>query len=346
MSSLLFTLISISGGRSSGQAYYDTVIDVILLFLLLNTNLVTDQRQVPAQTSALAFDKYAASKPIQSSIDRSWQHLIVRTYQHPPRGEHLVVPAVPDPHIVLQLSNSTCVEAREFGGAWRAAQLQPGQLFLTPPRDRPTELRWNSQSSEPVVTVELHLSARFLAQVGIEVADIDAAHLQLIERSGIHDPSIEQVGLMLKQELEQGGLGSQLYVESAAQLLAVHLLRQHCRVQHRVQDYRGKLSPSRLRRVTDYVQAHLNTNLSLEDLAQQAGISTYHFARLFKQSTGESPNQYVTRQRIEAAQRLLRQTALSVLDVAIAVGYSSPSHFATQFKRLTSASPTTFRQSR
>lgn len=322
------------------------MIDVILLFLLLNTNLVTDQRQVPAQTSALAFDKYAASKPIQSSIDRSWQHLVVRTYQHPPMGEHLVVPAVLDPHIVLQLSNSTCVEAREIGGAWRAVQLQPGQLFLTPPRDQPTELRWDSQSSEPVVAVEMHLSARFMAQVGVEVADIDVAHLQLIERSGIHDPIIEQVSLMMKWELEQGGLGSRLYVDSATHLLAVHLLRQHCCVQHRVQDYRGKLSPDRLRRVKDYVQAHLNTDLSLEDLAQQVGISAFHFARLFKQSTGESPNQYVTRQRIEAAQRLLRETTLGILDVAIAVGYNSPSHFATQFKRLTSVSPTTFRQSR
>lgn len=267
---------------------------------------MTNPRQVPAQTSTLAFEDYTATKPVRSSVDLGWQHLIVRTYQDSPAGE-LVVPAVPDPHIVLQLSNSTCVEAREITGAWAKVQIQPGQLFLTPPSDRPTELRWVSQSSNPVKHLHLHLNARFLAQVGIEVADIDVAHHKLIERSGIHDPIIEQICLMLKQELEQDGLGSQLYVESAAQLLAVHLLRQHCCSKHRVQDYRGRLSPDRLRRVTDYVQAHLDTSLSLNDLAQQVGISSYHFSRLFKQSTGESPNQYVTRQRMEAAKQLLRR---------------------------------------
>ena len=335
----------ISRGSSIRQVHYDNVIDATPWFLVLNAIFMTAQRQVPAQTSTLAFENYAASKPIRSSIELGWQNLVIRTYQDPPTGD-LVVPAVPDPHIVLQLSNSTCVEVREIGGAWAEVQLQPGQLFLTPASDCPSELRWVSQSFDPVETVHLHLNTHFLAKVAVEVADIDVARFELIERSGIYDPIIEQVCLMLKQELEQGGLGSQLYVESAAQLLAVHLLRQHCCFKHRVQDYRGRLSPNRLRRITDYVQAHLDTNLSLDDLAQQVGISAYHFARLFKQSTGESPNKYVTRQRIEAAQQLLRETALGILDVAIAVGYNSPSHFATQFKRLTGASPTTFRQSR
>ncbi|BAY48218.1 AraC family transcriptional regulator [Scytonema sp. HK-05] len=94
------------------------------------------------------------------------------------------------------------------------------------------------------------------------------------------------------------------------------------------------------------MQAHLDTDLSLDDLAQQVGMSTYHFSRLFKQSTGESPNQYVVRLRIEAAKRLLRETDLGVLEVASSVGYNSPSHLATQFKPLTGVTPSAYRHTR
>ncbi|MBD3884941.1 helix-turn-helix transcriptional regulator, partial [Phormidium tenue FACHB-886] len=292
------------------------------------------QRQVPEQTSTLEFEDYASSKPVKSSVNAGWQNLIVRTYQEPQTFEHLIVPAVPDPHIVLQLSGSTCVDVREIGGTWTEVQIQPGQLFLTPSGDTPYEMRWVSRSNDPIETVHLHLNARFLAEVGAATVQTNAAQTQLLERSGIHDPLIEQLCLMLKQELETGGLGSKLYAESAAQLLAVHLLRQHCSFEHRIPEYRSGLPGDRLRRVTDYVQAHLDTDLSLDDLAQQVNMSAYHFARLFKQSTGESPNQYVTRQRIEAAKRLLRETELGVLDVALAVGYNSPSTTVVDLGRL------------
>lgn len=305
-----------------------------------------DKRLVPAQTSTLAFEEYASSKPVLSSVNVDWRHLIVRSYTEPQTLERLVVPAVPDPHIVLQLTGSAYIEVRADGGRWTTVHIQPGQLFLTPSGGSPYEMRWTSESNEPIQNIQLHLDSQFLAKTGVEAAGLDPSRIELLERSGARDLFIEQICLILKQELEKGGLGSKLYAESAAQLLAVHLLRQHCTFEHRVKEYSGGLPKNRLRRVTDYVQAHLDTDLSLDALAQQVEMSTYHFSRLFKQSTGESPNQYVVRLRIEEAKRLLRETDLGVLEVALAVGYNSPSHLATQFKRITGVTPSVYRHRR
>ena len=300
---------------------------------------------IPKQTSTLAFEEYTSSRPVLSSADADWSHLLVRTYVEPASLDYLAVPALPDPYLVLQVSGTTQVDLKEEGKSGSTVQVCPGELFFTAADGSPYEMRWISLSDEPIQTVHLHLDNQFMAKTAQEVADIDSSRVELRESAGIRDPFVEQICLMLKQELEKGGIGSKLYAESAAQLLAVHLLRQHCTFEHRIKEYSGGLPGDRLRRVIDYVQAHLDTKLSLSELAEQAGMSLHHFSRLFKQSTGESPNQYVVRLRIEEAKRLLRETNLGVLEVALAVGYNSPSHLATQFKSLTSVTPSFYRNS-
>ncbi len=301
------------------------------------------RQSIPQQTSTLAFEQYTSSKPILSSVNLGWQNLIVRTYTEPQSVEHLIVPATPDPHLVLQLSGTTHVEVKAKGDAWTAIQTQPGQLFLTPGGGESYSMRWVSESNTPIKNVQIHLDAQYLAKIGQETADLDSSQIEVLDRSAVCDRSIEQICFMLKRELEQNSLGSKLYVEAAAQMLAVHLLREHGAINHRIPEYRGGLPGNRLYRVNEYIKTHLNTDLCLDDLAQQAEMSTYHFCRLFKQSTGESPNQYILRLRVEEAKRLLKETNFSVLEVALSVGYNSPSHLAVQFKRLTGMPPSAYR---
>ncbi len=282
--------------------------------------------------------------PVLSSVNAGWQNLIVRTYVEPQSVGTIVVPAVPDPHVALLLSGASRMEVREKGeSSWTIIHARQSDLFLTAAGGHPYEIRWNSESNEPIESIHVHLDAELLAKTGEQAAGIDPSQIELLERSAVRDPAVEQICLMLKRELEQGGVGGKLYAQSAAQLLAVHLLREHCTFKHHVKEYSGGLPGDRLRRVVDYVKAHIDTDFSLDDLAQQVGMSTYHFCRLFKRSTRESPNQYVVRLRIEEAKRLLKETKFSILDVALAVGYNSPSHMATQFKRLTGATPSAYR---
>ena len=82
----------------------------------------------------------------------------------------------------------------------------------------------------------------------------------------------------------------------------------------------------------------------LPRLAEQAGMSEFHFNRLFKRATGIPPSQYQIRLRMDASRRLLRETKKSVITIANEVGYSNPSHFAQVFRREAGLSPSNYRR--
>jgi AraC family transcriptional regulator len=100
---------------------------------------------------------------------------------------------------------------------------------------------------------------------------------------------------------------------------------------------------ARLRKIEDYVRPNLAESISIEKLADLAELSPFHFSRVFKQATGMTPLQFVTRGRMLQAQRLIRETSRTLIEIALEVGYTSPSHFAQVFRRMVGVTPTEFR---
>jgi len=105
----------------------------------------------------------------------------------------------------------------------------------------------------------------------------------------------------------------------------------------------GGLSPGAMRRVREYVEAHLGHSVDLAALAAVAGVSIHHFARAFKQSAGITPHRYLIQRRVERAQDMLTHTDLSLSDVAYAVGFSDQSHLAHHFRQAFGITPGRFR---
>jgi len=101
----------------------------------------------------------------------------------------------------------------------------------------------------------------------------------------------------------------------------------------------GTLPSGRLRRVTEYIQQNLDKELRLAELAALVYMSPYHFARLFKRSTGVPPHRFVVRQRIARASAFLATQELSIAQISRMVGFRTPSHFATVFRRVTGITP-------
>src|SRR5579864_2913174 len=99
-----------------------------------------------------------------------------------------------------------------------------------------------------------------------------------------------------------------------------------------------------LRRIKELVHAKLEDELSLDEMAQSVGLSTAHFARMFRKSTGETPHQFVLRQRLERAKAMLRAPDARVLDVAVACGFKTQQHFAQVFRDVCGVSPTEYRR--
>lgn len=108
----------------------------------------------------------------------------------------------------------------------------------------------------------------------------------------------------------------------------------------------GGLPEFKLRRVTAYITTNLNRELRLAELAAVMHMSPYHFARLFKKSTGVSPHLFVVHRRIDAATALLAASASSISSIARAVGFRTATHFATTFPRITGVTPSAYRTGR
>ncbi|HMF61644.1 MAG TPA: AraC family transcriptional regulator [Vicinamibacterales bacterium] len=158
------------------------------------------------------------------------------------------------------------------------------------------------------------------------------------------DPRLSAMVAAVHAEMVAGFSSGRLFLDSIEQAMAVALVNGHA-VRHRpVQIYRGGLGSARLRRIKELVRAKMEDDLSLDEMAQSVGLSTTHFARMFRKSTGETPHQFVLRQRLERAKAMLRAPDARVLDVAVACGFKTQQHFAQVFRDAWGVSPTEYRQ--
>jgi AraC family transcriptional regulator len=158
------------------------------------------------------------------------------------------------------------------------------------------------------------------------------------------NPRLSALVAAAHAEMVAGFPGGRLFLDSVEQAMAVALVNGHA-VRHRpVQIYRGGLGSARLRRIKELVHVKMEDDLSLDEMAQSVGLSTAHFARMFRKSTGETPHQFVLRQRIERAKAMLRAPDARVLDVAVACGFKTQQHFAQVFRDVCKVSPTEYRQ--
>lgn len=123
---------------------------------------------------------------------------------------------------------------------------------------------------------------------------------------------------------------------------ALRLLTDREDTRHR---FRGGLAGGALRRVRVYIDEHIGERIFLSELARQAGVSRFHFARQFRLSTGESPMAYLRRLRIERSKGILQSRATTIAEVAAGLGFSDQSHFTRTFGRLVGVPPGSFARS-
>ena len=172
-----------------------------------------------------------------------------------------------------------------------------------------------------------------------------AGDFELKTAIGVQDLVISRIGLLGRKELSEGGIGGRLYAESLGTALAVHLLRQSSTSPRTPVIHKGGLASRPRQRVIDFINEHLQDELSLVELSRIAKLSPHHFATAFKASTGLSPHRYVIERRINRASDLLRRDDKSISEIAYAVGFSSQSHLTANFRRTMGVTPRRFRPS-
>ncbi|HEY7126502.1 MAG TPA: AraC family transcriptional regulator [Ktedonobacterales bacterium] len=303
-----------------------------------------DQHETWERTSST---NLAESWPTLSSAHAGWEGLSVQVFDEPDELESLHVPSTGDLTLGMYLGGTIHVERREGQGSWHGGDMYSGDLFLNWGNRPAYEARTWSLSSVPTQVLNLSVSQEVVARAAQEELGVDLARLEVGGRTGFRDPLVAQIALTLWRELEQPAPAGNLYAQSAAQFLAVHVLRHYTSSWERLRARPlppHKLTERQVRQLLEFIQAHLDEQLSLETLARQVGFSPHHFAQLFRRATGTSPHQFILRQRLERAQGLLQGTELPLAQIASACGFAHQSHLTQVFKRHLNRTPGAYRQ--
>jgi AraC family transcriptional regulator len=299
---------------------------------------------VPETTSAEAFWRYAGGKCLFESRGEAWRDIKAWITALPPAVETLHIPAVSEPFLAWTTSGEVDFQEREDSQPWITNRIKKGSFFLTT-GGTPYQVRWRAVSHEPFETMLVFIELPVLQRALEEVFGDDAPRAWLRDASAFNDESLNALLGLLRAELRREQ-ASPLFVQSLAQAIAIYLARNYGVTDEEARSNSPSLPGYKLRQITDWMAAHVAEDFSLERLAAQAGLSKFHFQRLFKTALGVSPSRYHINLRMNLARQLLRETKQSVVDVALEVGYADPSHFAKLFRRENGLSPSDYRRQR
>ena len=250
------------------------------------------------------------------------------------------LPAI-DHHCVAYCVNQANEITRRFDGDGKtqSAILRP-RLVGTIPAG--VASHWEVNGSADVLLVYLHQS--MIGRVAEEVLELDPSKVEIRPVLAETDPLLEQLALSILSSMKSRSPHGSLYVETIAQTIAVQLLHEHASQNARIVHTTPTLAKPGMRRVMDLIESAMDEDLSLGALASEAGMSPFYFARSFRQHFGEAPHQYLLRKRIDRGKELLLQTETSLVEIALATGFSSQSHFTSTFKRFVGVTPGEYRR--
>jgi AraC family transcriptional regulator len=205
-----------------------------------------------------------------------------------------------------------------------------------------TPSSWELKDNDTVLT--LGLDPDFLASVALELG-LQPGEEQIRNRFKVRDPQIEHIAWALQAAMESGSPCDRLYLDSVATALASRLLRKHGALTNGdVLQARHSLSQRRLKRVLEFIEENLSSDLSLDEIAAVAGLGLSQCKLLFRQATGLPIHQYVIRCRVERAAWLLRQGKMPISQVALEAGFAHQSHMALHMRRVLGTSPKAFQR--
>lgn len=273
-----------------------------------------------------------------SARDAGWSSVLVRVARRNDSSGYAGLGVVAHPRILLVTRGSVAVRRRD-GGDSGSAQLMPGKAWLVPAGE-PLSYDWVQAGRGTREITSIVLPAAELARTADALRKRRPGPVSLPKVMLIEDRVVRTVLVELSHAMTSGV--DELYAQSSAAFLLAHLLS------HYGSGAPGLLPTGRedmrVQAAIEFMRASLSLPISLADIAACAGLSPYHFLRVFRSATGMPPFRFLTRMRIDAARRLLQDGDLSVTEIAALCGFGSASQFSTAFRRETGMAPSEFRR--
>jgi AraC family transcriptional regulator len=287
-----------------------------------------------------AQSKFVTGRRLASSSGRGWTNILAERWSHAV-GE-LTPVLTRDTEIDVLLSGGTLVE-RQGDGLRQTTLGQRGSLWIVPAGLREDFVSVQRPAHD---TLHIFLPAKPFADCILQDLDIDPARARLRYEAVSYDPFVEQVALAICRELDCETSSGRLLIESLGYTLSAYLLNRYSEVAQRAKGFERSVRPiddRRLLRVMEFIDVHIEENFTVVDMAAVACMSPAHFTRAFKARTGQSPHRFVSRKRLDLAERMLKDPHLSMSEIALSTGFSSQSNFSRAFRNMTGMSPGDYR---
>ena len=274
---------------------------------------------------------------VLSSTSTSWQSLVVEEH-HWSNGSCEVNEDVKYvPHVItVNIGRSVTAQYRN-AGRFRDVIKPKGAISLFPSQ-RPFFRRVGSGENGASDFLYLALDPIFVSRAATDL-EFYRDRVELIEKLGQTDPALHHIALALRAALQTRRSGDKMYGESLALALAVHLLRQYAGQPVEPPITPGGLSREKLMHAVDYIEDQLHEDLTIAEIARAVHMSPFHFTRLFKKATGQSPYRYVIQARAKRAKALLKSRKFSISEVAHQTGFADQSHLTHHVKKFYGVTP-------
>lgn len=271
------------------------------------------------------------------STEHGWGALVLRQLTYVPVCEDAFIPPVSDQTITMAMSGDSDV-ASGIDGRWTWARGRPGSVSMTAP-GRSAHLRWRARSAEPLRSLALYIPDVHTNRLIEELWDRDPGQIGMPDTLAVADPILEHTIRGLVRAAEDGFPNT--YAEAAVDFLIVHILLRYANV--------PRIPPlgaedARIREAKRFLRENLDRPVSLAEVAEEVALSRYHFQRTFRLQTGETPNHFQNRLRIERACVALATGLASVTEIASRCGFTNPAYFSSVFRQATGHTPSGYRR--
>jgi AraC family transcriptional regulator len=276
----------------------------------------------------------ARSRVVLSSAGTRWNDILLEQHRIP--SSEMADVRYKRHVVVLNIGRTTTWEFKK-AGRFRSFFKQRGAISLFPSHQPFSgQLKVERGVSANVVFLALEHAFVNRTAVGLE---LDSDRIELVEQRRSTDPTIHHIAMALRAGVRTGAARDPMYGEALSTALAVHLLREYGAAVLGAKRHSGGLPREKLVRAVEYIKDQLDTDLTVSGIAQAVYMSPYHFTRLFKNSTGQSPYQYVVGARVRKAKELLTTGKFTISEAAYHVGFVDQSHLTRHFKRLFGSTP-------
>lgn len=200
--------------------------------------------------------------------------------------------------------------------------------------------------SGPLHCLHFHLPLTALDELADEVGAPRVGQLRSEPKSACADPVIHSLGLSLLPAFDEVNEANALFVDHVALAFRAHVARAYGGMRPQSPPARGGLAPWQERRAKNLMQADLETDIVLADIARECGLSVSYFARAFKKTTGLPPHRWLLRHRVERAKEMMQTSRTPLAEIALACGFADQSHFSRVFSQLTGVAPGAWQRQR